>query len=596
MPSATLDVASSNETPPLSCLRRPRARLKPAEWNPHEIRIRSLYLEENKTVLEIIDIMKAEANFTASVAQYTHQITNVWNLRKNLSKADFDYYDSKKRQRDEEGKETRVKLCNIKMDEKALRRKRQRIHTTTIEQIEKKNNPNKERPLTPPGLVVGTPTTCWSSCASHSPRLPGSPTPPAEDINTLSTMLEDDRFYAFLESPLYWQTPAFSLRLFFSEIKMPFLDNVFDQDRVYALQNVLKTMIDTDKDLSSQAGVGMTLSKNLLEYLMVYIVRLGNNADDLDPDGEFLDSILSAGIVTDNFWEAILQSENIMIYNFSVALFFSAARMGETDVLQLILGLWGNRDKGKKTWGSNRSAIIATALQYAIKCSQGAACSLLLKSNFDVNTPLSLSRACLLHTAVFFGYEALVQELLDYGAQDIRDPDLDSVLADTMETDNRSSSLALREFFGHEEHLYIEHALHLAIIIRKKSITEILLRNVEESIQFGLTPLIDITKLLFYAIAASDSLLLCRLLQSSTLALQSQLSVTIEGETPLRFAIRRQHSKCIQVLRGYGAANEPFLQRAHTLMVTGNSCCSMTRSQYIQAYNRFFLARKANNT
>ncbi|KAK6530850.1 hypothetical protein TWF281_007686 [Arthrobotrys megalospora] len=221
-------------------------RLNPEAWKPYEQRIRSLYLTEKRSVAEVKRIIEGETNFTASIAQYHHQIQNVLKLRKNLSKEDIEYYNKRKRKRDEEGKETRVKLCGVLLDEMNLRRKCQRKHFTVLEQFEKENA--NETPLTPPGLDVGTPTTC------SSPGLSDVQSPPfldAEDgfdiilnypISTLWKLLDQASDPCFSDTFISRsrQAPSQSLALLTPPVKENlFEDYVYVMDQT-ALENDIK--------------------------------------------------------------------------------------------------------------------------------------------------------------------------------------------------------------------------------------------------------------------------------------------------------------------------------------------------------------------
>ncbi|KAK6337440.1 hypothetical protein TWF730_002839 [Orbilia blumenaviensis] len=147
----------------------------PEAWQLYESRIRKLYLEEKRSAAEVKRIIEEETDFTASLSQYHNQIQNVLRLRKNISKEDSLYYDIKKRKRDDEGKETRVKLCGILIDEANLRRKCQRKHSTVFERFQTENT-FVGIPSTPPGLDVGTPTACSSPAPEISPaRVPSCP-------------------------------------------------------------------------------------------------------------------------------------------------------------------------------------------------------------------------------------------------------------------------------------------------------------------------------------------------------------------------------------------------------------------------------------
>ncbi|KAK6527225.1 hypothetical protein TWF281_010414 [Arthrobotrys megalospora] len=547
-----------------------RTRLNPEDWEPHQDRVRQLYLEQDLSAADTVQVLEREFGFTASVAQFNQQVRN-WGLRKNLNEEDHNFIEVRKRLRDEEGKDTYITLCGMPINIEDLPRKRQRRFCSTLERLQGKGK--QVCPSTPPGLFVGTPP--------QSPLPARSPSPFSWLVEQFGKII-DSRSFLFTIHPLYLKTPSYSFETILVEARASFLKGLFytsdrDQDiqqrNIFAPSSIKGSQV---RNLASQFKSihGRLSLEDLISILKIYVIRFGNNVDESQVKSDILDALLQSDALTPHMsvLGQLLQVDSFMVSSFVIQLFYSAARTGILDLLRLILRLYDGKAHPKVFWKNNRNSIIATATQFALERQQGAGVSILLGTGFEVNTsPLSPISKSLLHTAVMVGDRDTVQELIDHGAKDVSDKDLRTRLYDKyieqLEEMGYSWAKTVRQYAHLSYELPVENDLHLAIILRKKDITKLLLSRVEEGMRNFTYSEVDPSKLHFYAVLIDDDELLQYILNSAELALVIDVEERLpKGETALVSAVRKKRQGCAKTLLENGADPKALIRTADSFI------------------------------
>ncbi|KAF3940139.1 hypothetical protein ABW19_dt0200666 [Dactylella cylindrospora] len=550
------------------------ARLSPEAWEPHEFRVRQLYLEEKRSVADIAGIIKDETGFTATLAQWNNQINQGWKLRKNFTKRDFEYIDKKKRQREAEGKESEILLCDVPVSEEDLRQKRQRMYVSTIElyqNLAKRGRNNVEEcPSTPPGLQVRTPRA-------------RSPSPFAWMVEQFGAILDSNPF-SFMADPLHLKTPSYTFSGILEKARFSFVYDLsyahaekqqeFVQRNILAPSHVNRYQSRRSKSMIPFKIPSSSLSlEDLMEFLKVHIVRLGNNVDDPKVHTSFLDKLLLSGVLSGHMpvLRKLLQADNSILHNFAIELFYSASRTGTLDLQRLIFQLHDGGTKPPNFWKSNRHRIIATAAQFALERQQGAAYAFLMKVDFDVNvSPCSEFSKSLLHTAILIGNKDIVEELICRGARDVYDERLGKIqyseyLHGLGMIGYAWAKIATEMKFNLQ--VPATNGVHLAILLRKKDITKFLVSHIEGELQDFTYSEVDHSKLHFYAVMSHDDELLQNMLQSTELYID--IEAKSSGTTALYWATinggLQGELRCFRVLLENGADPTVLLGSVHIL-------------------------------
>ncbi|KAJ4140984.1 hypothetical protein NW768_000191 [Fusarium equiseti] len=101
-------------------------RIPDSQWEVHKETIQSLYLEQNKTIDEIIGFMAENHQFYASKKQYIRKVTVNWKFRKNTTKEEWEQASSLVLKRKAEGKLTQLtirgKIVPDKRSKREIRR------------------------------------------------------------------------------------------------------------------------------------------------------------------------------------------------------------------------------------------------------------------------------------------------------------------------------------------------------------------------------------------------------------------------------------------------------------------------------------------
>ncbi|RBR18364.1 uncharacterized protein FIESC28_06137 [Fusarium coffeatum] len=101
-------------------------RIPDTRWEAHKETIQSLYLEQNKTVDEIISFMAENHQFYASKKQYIRKVTVNWKLRKNTKKEEWEQASALILKRKAEGKMTQLTIHGKIIPDKRSKRETRR--------------------------------------------------------------------------------------------------------------------------------------------------------------------------------------------------------------------------------------------------------------------------------------------------------------------------------------------------------------------------------------------------------------------------------------------------------------------------------------
>ncbi|KAM5381106.1 hypothetical protein ACJZ2D_003022 [Fusarium nematophilum] len=107
-----------------------------ALWESQKDRIRSLYLDQDKTLDEVRQIMADQHGFHASKPQYIRRVTVLWKMRKNSTKEEWAQAGALLAKRKAEGKPTDLMMVNKIVPKKKLKKELKRyvgqVETTAI--------------------------------------------------------------------------------------------------------------------------------------------------------------------------------------------------------------------------------------------------------------------------------------------------------------------------------------------------------------------------------------------------------------------------------------------------------------------------------
>ncbi|KAF5571261.1 ankyrin protein [Fusarium phyllophilum] len=108
-------------------------RILPAVWEAHRPRITELYVNQDKTLDEVIQIM-AESGFHATKAQYIRKVNVNWKLQKNYTKEKWQHASALVTKREAEGKITQLSIDGKVISEKRRKKELGRYHTSQVDE------------------------------------------------------------------------------------------------------------------------------------------------------------------------------------------------------------------------------------------------------------------------------------------------------------------------------------------------------------------------------------------------------------------------------------------------------------------------------
>ncbi|OCK89480.1 uncharacterized protein K441DRAFT_278185 [Cenococcum geophilum 1.58] len=121
------------------------------EMDKHKITIQDLYLKEDRTLKEIMDIMAGSYDFVATKTQYERHFRK-WGFRKNVNPSVWKFINHRQSKRKRAGKESDVYIDGVLVPKDKIRKEIGRNSVSTIEKYRRGNPPyNRSIPMTKPG-------------------------------------------------------------------------------------------------------------------------------------------------------------------------------------------------------------------------------------------------------------------------------------------------------------------------------------------------------------------------------------------------------------------------------------------------------------
>ncbi|KAH8679269.1 Clr5 domain-containing protein [Ilyonectria robusta] len=96
-------------------------RIPNAQWDAHKKQIRALYLVEDKTLDQTIEIMRERYGFSATDKQYVRKL-KAWGMKKNVSRHQWKQSVSLVQKRKAEGKETKLTIDGMVISAKRMKK------------------------------------------------------------------------------------------------------------------------------------------------------------------------------------------------------------------------------------------------------------------------------------------------------------------------------------------------------------------------------------------------------------------------------------------------------------------------------------------
>ncbi|RBA08833.1 hypothetical protein FPRO05_07113 [Fusarium proliferatum] len=109
------------------------ARIPTALWEAQRARITKLYVDQDKTLDEVIQIMD-DSGFHATKSQYIRKVNVNWKLQKNYTKEKWQHASALVEKRQAEGKLTKLSIDGKVISEKRQRKELRRYHVTLVEE------------------------------------------------------------------------------------------------------------------------------------------------------------------------------------------------------------------------------------------------------------------------------------------------------------------------------------------------------------------------------------------------------------------------------------------------------------------------------
>ncbi|EWG42838.1 hypothetical protein FVEG_04556 [Fusarium verticillioides 7600] len=126
-------------------------RIPPALWEAERPRITELYVNQDKTLDDVIQIM-TESGFHATRAQYIRKVNVNWKLQKNYTKEKWQHASALVTKREAEGKTTQLSIDGKVIPEKRRKKELRRYHVPQLEEDFVRTSDCGVVALTPPSL------------------------------------------------------------------------------------------------------------------------------------------------------------------------------------------------------------------------------------------------------------------------------------------------------------------------------------------------------------------------------------------------------------------------------------------------------------
>ncbi|KAF2264072.1 ankyrin [Lojkania enalia] len=173
------------------------------EWELHKDVIYDLYVNEGRTLKEVIELMSQRHGYKRTKSQY-ELVLKKWDIKKKNRKEDWVFITSRIKEREAQGRESAVEIRNKLVPTSKVKNKisRYEYHSTTFEYFASRLN-NAERDKTPPHIRVYTPH-CPSSPIVGAEHHQGF-SPPLNSIVPISR----DLFFDWTELTPWYQFMCF---------------------------------------------------------------------------------------------------------------------------------------------------------------------------------------------------------------------------------------------------------------------------------------------------------------------------------------------------------------------------------------------------
>ncbi|KAK6332107.1 hypothetical protein TWF718_002641 [Orbilia javanica] len=452
-------------------------------WDLHKERIRSLFIDEKKTLQQVLKILEEEKGFKATLSQYA-RICDVWGFKKRLGWKAYDSLADEKRKRKREGKETVIKFGSRVVQEDEIRPKKKRF-LTVFEQHQREianqrictsaedSDKSDEEPAyaakcielkTPPMVPPPSPPTESRFLEVEVPADQANSPPILLDPNStvLQTPSESGGLLDIIIRSLS-SSPAISIR---NRVPISTTDEgLLSLVSRESLHRILPTVRFEDTFKTEFIGRfqgspghfstnndGDPISQLILSPVPIkdsglWVTKI-LQGDEVYQQHLYMDLLLKSGLLRDHarILETILEMQEsiyissspefptdyrttdalealtLIVKNFATELFYSAARTGDMQALRLLVHL-GILKESKYRF-IDRDSIAVTAAQFAIEYEQEEATKFLLQQNINVNrAPVSDLSPSLLWTAVLVDNLDLVLKLIKRGANDHHVPE-----------------------------------------------------------------------------------------------------------------------------------------------------------------------------
>ncbi|KAI1067289.1 hypothetical protein LB506_004053 [Fusarium annulatum] len=180
------------------------ARIPTALWEAQRARITKLYVEQDKTLDEVIQIMD-DSGFHATKSQYIRKVNVNWKLQKNYTKEKWQHASALVEKRQAEGKLTKLSIDGKVISEKRQRKELRRYHVTLVEEEFESQpplfGPNKQNASLgfwgmPDKLLSGVHTT--GEMATGSLPLPESPRHSSNDLSKHHLYIKEQKLFELM--------------------------------------------------------------------------------------------------------------------------------------------------------------------------------------------------------------------------------------------------------------------------------------------------------------------------------------------------------------------------------------------------------------
>ncbi|KAF5683340.1 ankyrin protein [Fusarium denticulatum] len=517
-------------------------RIPPALWEAQRLRITELYVNQDKTLDEVIQIM-AESGFHATKPQYIRKVNVNWKLQKNYTKEKWQHASALVEKRQTEGKLTELRIDGKVISEKRRKKELKRYHGSHVEEDFK-----SQPPLFGPNQKNGS-LGFWEVANISLPSVyiiegmaTGSlplPEPPRHVSNEVSKHL-GIKGQRLLELVPMLDDPVEIIR----HQEPPWLQ-IFNSLVFLCSNNLMRTGSSAYKLLQVAISSGFLIKmKHLLtmrvptleifarDLLFVTLTVEGSKGMD------FLRFLLELGVSPDS------SDPNI----FGCSALHIAVDIGNRDAVQLLLQF--GADPNRKVEGIEDNTL-DTPLDYALEIGSEEIVKMLIESGADVNSGSTSP----LIPAVRMGNSALVKHMLEAGADTKILP---------------AEGLLVLYFAIRRQDLSLVNMVIEAGVSPNQSIAELR----DEDIEFLVDELVwrdefryggktNITTPLHYAVLFGDVGIIKRLIESGAVldnfidpgTIMERVSTFPLHEilTPLQFSVQQMNDEITKVLLDAGA-------------------------------------------